>query len=59
MNNLEAHMHQPCDTRADTGILIALAFCIVLLHLLTNGRYGFHRDEWPLSTTRVTSLGDT
>lgn len=52
-------MHQPCDTRADTGILIALAFCIVLLHLLTNGRYGFHRDEWPLSTTRVTSLGDT
>ena len=29
----------------DTGILILLALASVLLHMLTNSRYGFHRDE--------------
>ena len=31
--------------RADTFILLAIAAAIALLHLLTNNRYGFHRDE--------------
>ena len=35
----------PRDTRTDTGILLALALCLVLLHTLTSGAYGFHRDE--------------
>ena len=29
----------------DTTILILLAMARLLLHLLTNGQYGFHRDE--------------
>src|SRR6202167_6840997 len=31
--------------RSDTAILIGIAAAIALLHLLTNNRYGFHRDE--------------
>ncbi len=30
---------------SDTAILIWLALGVVVLHLLTNGQYGFHRDE--------------
>jgi hypothetical protein len=30
---------------SDLGILFLLALALVLLHTLTNGRYGFHRDE--------------
>ncbi len=30
---------------SDTAILIWLALGVVILHLLTNGQYGFHRDE--------------
>ena len=29
----------------DFGILVLLALAVVLLHTLTNGQYGFHRDE--------------
>ena len=29
----------------DLGILILLALALFTLHLLTNGQYGFHRDE--------------
>ena len=29
----------------DTLALLAIASTVVLAHLLTNGRYGFHRDE--------------
>jgi len=29
----------------DTWALMGIAGAVVLLHLLTNGRYGFHRDE--------------
>ena len=29
----------------DFGILVFLALAIILLHTLTNGQYGFHRDE--------------
>ncbi len=38
-------MDQPHDTHTDTFILFALALGVVLLHTLTNGQYGFHRDE--------------
>ena len=30
----------------DWAALLGIAGAIVLLHLLTNGRYGFHRDEF-------------
>ena len=33
------------DSRITTVVLIAIAAAIALLHLLTNSRYGFHRDE--------------
>ena len=33
------------STGADTGILLTLALCLVILHMLTSGAYGFHRDE--------------
>ncbi|MGB0055148.1 MAG: glycosyltransferase family 39 protein, partial [Terracidiphilus sp.] len=29
----------------ETAILFVIAAGVVLLHILTNGRYGFHRDE--------------
>src|SRR5271166_910438 len=32
-------------SHGETLALFAIAAVIVLLHLLTNGRYGFHRDE--------------
>jgi len=31
--------------RTDTLLLLAIAAALALLHLLTNSRYGFHRDE--------------
>jgi hypothetical protein len=33
------------ETPGDTVLLLAIAGAMVLLHVLTNGRYGFHRDE--------------
>jgi hypothetical protein len=33
------------DSRQDNLILLAIAAAVVLLHFVTNGRYGFHRDE--------------
>jgi Dolichyl-phosphate-mannose-protein mannosyltransferase len=33
------------DTRSDTAVLLAIAGALMLLHVLTNSRYGFHRDE--------------
>jgi hypothetical protein len=35
----------PRSTRSDTAILIGIATAFALFHILTNGRYGFHRDE--------------
>jgi 4-amino-4-deoxy-L-arabinose transferase-like glycosyltransferase len=32
-------------SRADTMALLAIAAAVALVHLLTNQRYGFHRDE--------------
>jgi dolichyl-phosphate-mannose-protein mannosyltransferase len=34
------------SNRADTGWLLGIAGVMLVLHLLTNGRYGFHRDEF-------------
>ena len=39
--------------------LLALAAFRLLLHTLTNGQYGFHRDELATLTTPGTSTGDT
>ena len=33
-------------SRVNTGILLAIAAAVAILHLLTNNRYGFHRDEF-------------
>jgi 4-amino-4-deoxy-L-arabinose transferase-like glycosyltransferase len=33
------------EKKHDNLILLALAFCGVLIHILLNGQYGFHRDE--------------
>ncbi len=32
-------------SRQDTLVLLAIAGAMVVLHVVTNGRYGFHRDE--------------
>ncbi|MBB5343678.1 glycosyltransferase family 39 protein [Tunturibacter empetritectus] len=34
------------ETRTETLALIGIALMVALVHLLTNGRYGFHRDEF-------------
>jgi 4-amino-4-deoxy-L-arabinose transferase-like glycosyltransferase len=38
---------EPLDARhkAEWAILLGIAAAVTLLHLATNGRYGFHRDE--------------
>ncbi len=33
------------SNRTDTAMLLGIATAFALLHLFTNGRYGFHRDE--------------
>src|SRR5258708_39645782 len=33
------------DSRANNLLLVSIAAGIALLHVLTNNRYGFHRDE--------------
>jgi hypothetical protein len=38
-------LQPPQASRADTLALLAISGAGALLHLLTNGRYGFHRDE--------------
>lgn len=30
---------------SDVGVLILIALCRIFIHFLTNGQYGFHRDE--------------
>jgi len=35
----------PAARRADTTIVVGIAAAFALAHVLTNGRYGFHRDE--------------
>jgi hypothetical protein len=31
---------------ADWAVLLTIAAAVTLIHLLTNSRYGFHRDEF-------------
>src|ERR1700722_6119946 len=38
-------MQTGSPSRSDTLILIGIAASIALVHILTNNRYGFHRDE--------------
>ena len=33
------------EQRTDNLILFGFALCAVLIHILLNGQYGFHRDE--------------
>ena len=40
-----ARAQQHTRRRGDTAWLLAISGAVMLLHLLTNGRYGFHRDE--------------
>ena len=37
--------HFDAPSRANWPILLGIATAVTLVHLLTNGRYGFHRDE--------------
>lgn len=48
MASTKAAMDLPATdagTRTTTYLLLGIALAIALLHLLTNSRYGFHRDE--------------
>jgi hypothetical protein len=38
-------MNAESERRGDTWTLVGIAASIAVAHLLTNGRYGFHRDE--------------
>jgi 4-amino-4-deoxy-L-arabinose transferase-like glycosyltransferase len=42
--------YSPPNPRTDTRILFAVAAVVALLHILTNGRYGTHRDELQFMT---------
>src|SRR5208337_3785083 len=44
-STLQSAQVRPRFPLSDTRMLVALAMCLLLLHILTNGRYGFHRDE--------------
>jgi hypothetical protein len=44
--------------RSDAGVLFLPAMLFFLLHLATNGQYGFHRDELQtLDDARPSRLG--
>lgn len=45
MSSIAENPSHSAEPRANTAILLAIACAMALLHLLTNGRYGFHRDE--------------
>ncbi|MGH9599267.1 MAG: glycosyltransferase family 39 protein [Terracidiphilus sp.] len=45
MSSIALSQPEAAERRANTAILLAIAGAVALLHLLTNGRYGFHRDE--------------
>jgi hypothetical protein len=39
------YVRRGVGSRVDTGTLGGIALIVAVIHLLTNGRYGFHRDE--------------
>jgi len=41
----ELTMQETPSVRRDNFVLFAIAAALALVHVLTNGRYGFHRDE--------------
>ena len=43
--NAEYSSQNQGQSRADTLLLVGIAASMALVHLLTNNRYGFHRDE--------------
>jgi hypothetical protein len=42
---METDLGQTQRGRADIGMLLGIAGAVAIVHLLTNGRYGLHRDE--------------
>ena len=42
---LERRLEDNSGSRADTLALVSIAAIVAIAHLLTNGRYGLHRDE--------------
>jgi hypothetical protein len=44
-NAEESLWHADRPSRADTWALVGIAAGVAMVHLLTNGRFGFHRDE--------------
>src|SRR3954464_13312859 len=47
-----------CGARNDTALLCAIAAATVVVHMLTGGQYGFHRDELaPLDDARHLAWG--
>ncbi len=48
MPSTESNLHsndRAAQSRPAWAILFGIAIAVALLHMLTNGRYGFHRDE--------------
>ena len=42
----ECFAQRVVGSRPDTPALAAIALVVAVIHVLTNGRYGFHRDEF-------------
>src|ERR1700737_2744473 len=45
INSEESLVQRESGSRADTWVLVGIAAVVAVIHLLTNNRYGFHRDE--------------
>ena len=45
LNPEESFVQREIGSQADTWTLVRIAAVVAIIHLLTNGRYGFHRDE--------------
>src|ERR1700745_1891300 len=45
LNPEESFVQRGSGLRADMRALAAIAAVVAVIHVLTNGRYGFHRDE--------------